>query len=845
MHSPDNCKHAPCRDREILDIEENASVHTVNEQINEMVKVEVEELKSEEPTSEEPKREVASGTTNEIDASYLMMSIQDVLTALTPAWPFPDPFPVNETPEGGESYNPSSKSFNQEKRHLVKILNSDFSSATQKRKAEIRLREMFESRKSSTSSRTTSRRPPLSTDEDSSAYFSTNISEEDTETEFTGSASTVTEASVTPALSTDGLIPGNLQTAPMNRKTSSFQDDHSQENSSHRSGVSTSMAIATNKSSSSVRSMRERLGFAPSRQNSQSSRSFSGLVSKASIDSSIQHKYTPVLDLSENNSEDPVDVALRYTPLQDLSMHSSEDKKSAESSPSQTLATSGNAGLEEQMRAITDKNIASSFHESLEEDTKEAHGSPKSIDPIATHIIPALSETFDAEAVDRFSSVPLDKSVSLDLSAAAAPPSEKNTAVTDRTAEKALETTHSVEDILTEVKSESVLEEAEALPTPDSLQEISSQAQREIVIVDSNLSANQNSTTDDMPANVLPFVEETIEEEQVHGTLERNDPSLQESSTEKVEETVPDEDASVINEEKLINEMKAARANKKLADQRKQENIKSIRNLVTSLRLDSFDPKPANAADRVYKRSNQVTLASATPRTTQSINRGSIPHSRDMAGPVSNINQSSCESSLTTTSHDEGSCTRSRASVESAAKTTQRNLEISPSPVPSTSVQMETNSLSGSQANVEPVSRMSPETIGSHTLGKIGLVWGEGTCSRPRTAGITAWKQRYLANAAQTSIPKKLKTVDIPESGFLINNHSEESEATQISSVIRDVARAASMEISPSLQSITSQDAAAGSSKLAAIPDAEMETLKNHAKILGIDVAVLIAARMA
>jgi hypothetical protein len=162
---------------------------------------------------------------------------------------------------------------------------------------------------------------------------------------------------------------------------------------------------------------------------------------------------------------------------------------------------------------------------------------------------------------------------------------------------------------------------------------------------------------------------------------------------------------------------------------------------------------------------------------------------------------------------------------------------------------MENNSLSGSQANIEPVSRMSPETIGSHTLKKIGLVWGEGTCSRPRTAGIAAWKQRYLANAAQTSIPKKLKTVDIPESGFLINNYSEESKATSMSSVIRDVARAASMEISPSLQSIISQDAAArspeSSIQLAAIPEAEMETLKNHAKILGIDVGVLIAARMA
>jgi hypothetical protein len=100
-----------------------------------------------------------------------------------------------------------------------------------------------------------------------------------------------------------------------------------------------------------------------------------------------------------------------------------------------------------------------------------------------------------------------------------------------------------------------------------------------------------------------------------------------------------------------------------------------------------------------------------------------------------------------------------------------------------------------------------------------------------------------LASLAEDS--SKTKATGETQNRILSAN---EDSATTISSIIRDVARAASIEIAPSIQDIdpeTSTTHPSGTTPLPVkIPATEMEALKNHAKILGIDVDVLIAARL-
>jgi hypothetical protein len=259
--------------------------------------------------------------------------IQDVLDVLTPAWPFPTvSTPKGQAARGGT--HASSARFNNEKRHLVKILESDFASLAQKRKAEERLREMYENRRTLLGDMSSPGRRQSSDDDESSTIRSWSTDAEDSGTEC--SASTASEDSGEPVLSSPEtyesvhMAPSPYAAEPVLSSPASYESVEKAPTSKKKAQEEVFQASrATSYQVNPLHSWSSTsLGDTPQRPKTRArvsslTRFVAKVVSKPSSDSSIRHDYSPLEALLEGNSGDPQDLAeisiqLKSTPQQKL-----------------------------------------------------------------------------------------------------------------------------------------------------------------------------------------------------------------------------------------------------------------------------------------------------------------------------------------------------------------------------------------------------------------------------------------------------------------------------------------------------------------------------------------------
>lgn len=192
-----------------------------------------ENIRDEADTGSEAKSKNQFGEESVFSIDHVLKSFANALPAVQPDFNCAGTDSVNATetfePEVADAWDEEAEAkFLQEKRFLIKILNSEYATSSQKAKAESRLRSMFHNRKSKSSSGT--RRRSASSDDESSTYLTRRklnqmtLSDEDDNSCTDLSASTATDnsgaatkdddqlTSLSPSLETPSLDQAKMET---------------------------------------------------------------------------------------------------------------------------------------------------------------------------------------------------------------------------------------------------------------------------------------------------------------------------------------------------------------------------------------------------------------------------------------------------------------------------------------------------------------------------------------------------------------------------------------------------------------------------------------------------------